>query len=77
MATCTQCKREIEALIEIVCERVSYRVTLHLDGFLRDSLNSRTERSHEVIHFECPECEAILCSSLEGARSFLARRQKK
>jgi len=70
MPECPECKERIEVLIEVCCEYTAGEVWLDNDGDLEYEGSCDT-RSNEIIHYECPECEAILHHSLGQAIIFL------
>ncbi len=69
--TCPACKQDITELIEI-CS-ASTRTPVFLSKYY-NSLNSGEIEvcdESEVIHYECPGCEEVICYSADEAEKLL------
>ena len=67
---CPECKEGIFYLIQVRSEVVDYKIFLDRIGQIAITKKSSRDDG-EVIHYECPVCEEVVCYSFAEAEAIL------
>lgn len=70
-AKCPECGEKIFHLIQVRSEVADYKMFLGRNGEVEISSKRNPRDDGEVIHYECPVCEEVVCYNFAEAEKIL------